>query len=327
MSPAVPRHYCTYFDSRYMPRGIALYESLRRHDPGSHLWVLALDEACEQKLESRGLQSLHVVPLRALEEADPELHASRTNRSLVEYYFTLSPCWPRYLLRTHDLLDGITYMDADMLMLNDPATAFAEIADAAVAITPHRFPERSRHLEIYGHFNVGWLSYRRCSETLACLDWWRDRCLEYCHDRLEDGRFADQKYLDSLSQRFPKVHSIAHVGVNLAPWNLSPAALRWEAGRLLVGQCPVIAYHFQGVKGLGCQLFDCALDDYGVRMSAVARKHLYGPYLRRLRELAVEFGNAVADSGRARGSRSLRGRLNRAMELGRALVMGSILRA
>lgn len=327
VNPAGPRHYCTYFDSRYLPRGIALYESLQRHDPGSHLWVLALDVACEQRLASRDLQGLHVVPLGALEEADPELHASRNNRSLVEYYFTLSPCWPRYLLRTHAMLDGITYMDADMLMLNDPATAFAEIGDASVAITPHRFPERLSHLQQFGRFNVGWLSYRRCGEAMACLDWWRERCLEYCHDRLDDGRFADQKYLDDFPARFAGVHSIAHPGVNLAPWNLTPASLSWEADRLLVGRQPVIAYHFQGVKGLGNHHFDCALDDYGVRMSAVARKHLYSPYVRRLRELAADYGSPAANSARMRSRRSLRERLNRALELGRALAMGSILRA
>jgi hypothetical protein len=327
MTSAAPRNYCTYFDSRYLPRGLALHESLQRHDTGSHLWVLALDQACEETLASMHLPGLHVVALRTLEEADKPLREARANRSLVEYYFTLSPCWPRYLLRSHADLDGVTYMDADMLMLSGPSALFADLEGASVAITPHRFPPRLRHLERYGMFNVGWLTYRRCDETMNCLDWWRDRCLEYCHDRLDAGRFADQKYLDEFPQRFPGVRTIEHEGVNLAPWNLDPASLQIEDGVLRVKGRPVVAYHFQGVKPLGGDRFDCALDDYGIRMSPLVREHLYRPYLRRLRELAERHALALSSSARASRAVTIRKRLANAIERGRALAMGSMLRA
>ena len=161
---------------------------------------------------------------------------------------------------------------------------------------------------------------------MNCLDWWRDRCLEHCHDRLEHDRFADQKYLDAFSEHFPGVHSVRHPGVNLAPWNLSASPLHGKAGALFIGDHPVVAYHFQGVKGLGGRRFDCALDDYGVRMSAVARDELYLPYLRRLHEIAEAQQHTAASTARAPIGGSLRARVSRAISLGRAHLMGSILR-
>ncbi len=70
-------------------------------------------------------------------------------------------------------------------------------AQASVAITPHNFTPAMRDKIVYGRFNVGWMSFRRCPEGLACLETYKANCLAWCYDRVEDGRFADQRYLDS----------------------------------------------------------------------------------------------------------------------------------
>ena len=31
---------------------------------------------------------------------------------------------------------------------------------------------------------------------LKALKWWRDRCLEWCYARIEDGKFGDQFYIE-----------------------------------------------------------------------------------------------------------------------------------
>src|SRR5476651_1847093 len=92
------RVYCTYFDHNYLSRGLALYHSLQRHAPGSRLWVLCLDQACYELLAKLALPNLVAVSLGAFEAADRGVAAARSNRSLIEYYFTCTPAWLLYVL-------------------------------------------------------------------------------------------------------------------------------------------------------------------------------------------------------------------------------------
>jgi hypothetical protein len=57
-------------------------------------------------------------------------------------------------------------------------------------------------------------------QGLKVLNWWRDRCLEWCFNRFEDGKFGDQKYLDDWTDRFEGIHVLKHLGGGLAPWNV-----------------------------------------------------------------------------------------------------------
>src|SRR2546421_9362218 len=108
------RAFCTYFDHRYLTRGLALYESLQRHAGGADLHVLCMDELAAAALRELALPRLHVIPIAELERADPELAASRATRSTIEYYFTTSPSLPLYLLDQNPELESVTYVDADL---------------------------------------------------------------------------------------------------------------------------------------------------------------------------------------------------------------------
>src|SRR5262249_7359903 len=67
------RHFCTYFDHRYLAQGLALHESLARHCRQFTLWALALSPEAEHMLSALALPTLRVVPLNELEAFDSEL--------------------------------------------------------------------------------------------------------------------------------------------------------------------------------------------------------------------------------------------------------------
>lgn len=288
-------HYCTYFDSGFLPQGHALWRSLAKHDPDSVLWVLALDEAVARLLGALGGSFLKVVTLAELEAADPELTRAKATRSRAEYYFTLSPCWPNYLLRKRPDIDRVTYLDADMLFFGSPESAFAamDAAGASIMVTAHRFPEYLRHYERHGRFNVGILSFRRDDRGLACLHDWRSRCLEWCHDRLEDGRYADQKYLDDWPARFGDALLVLDdPAVNLAPWNWMNTACAVKLGRVEVAGRPLVLFHFARFRALvGDLWWQSGQVDYGV-MPWSLRQALYGSYWQALETARAEIGRA-----------------------------------
>ena len=286
--------YCTFFDRNYLVRGLALYLSLRRYCQPFELWVLCLDTSCYTELAKLRLPGVRLVALGELEREDPELSASRATRSLIEYYFTCTPCLPLHILRNCPGIDLITYLDSDLFFFADPSPIFEEIADRSIAVTEHRYPPYPSFLADYcsrtlGIYNVGWLSFRRDANGLACLGWWRERCLEWCHDRIEDGRFADQKYLDEWPARFSNLAVINHKGVNLAPWNLARYEISEAAGRVFVDESPLLVFHFHALKQIDEWTFHPSLDVYNLRPAETVVRNIYLPYIRALRSAHARY--------------------------------------
>jgi hypothetical protein len=248
------------------------------------LWVLCFDDLAYETLQKLALPEVDAISLKDFEEGDEELLRAKGNRSRVEYYFTCTPSLPLYILRNHPEVDVITYLDADLFFFSDPSPIYRELDRGSVLIVGHRFPPRLRHLEVYGVYNVGLLSFRRDDAALQCLYWWRERCLEWCYDRVEDGRFADQKYLDDWPTRFQHVVVLRHKGAGLAPWNVENYSLALENEHVLVDSQPLVFFHFQGLKQIKQWLYDPGLAQYGVYADSLLKRSIYGSYIRELQE-------------------------------------------
>lgn len=281
-----PRVFCTYFDHRYLPQGLALYESLTAHAAPFTLWILSLDEPCRQALARLALPSVQLITPDELEQTDPELAHAKRSRTPIEYYFTCTPALCLHLLTRRAEIPSLTYLDADLYFFADPSPIEREIGDASIAIIGHRFPPALRHLEQYGIFNVGWVTIQADEEGLACVRWWREQCLAWCHDRVEAGRFADQKYLDEWPTRFRRVTVVQHKGANLAPWNLANYQIRWDGTAVQVDADPLLFFHFHGLRRRRRWLYDPQLARYTVTPSPVIRQQIYAPYLHALQRAA-----------------------------------------
>ena len=274
--------YCTYFDRHYLTRGLTLYASLVRHVPGVDLRVLCLDDETHRVLTRLALPGLDPVPLSALERADPVLRATRSDRTTLEYYFTCTPAWTRFVLGGVGPDDRVVYVDADLRFFSDPAPVFDEIGEASVAITPHRFPIEDHDPGVFGVYNVGFLVFRHDAMGHSVLADWRTRCIEWCYDSLEDERFADQKYLDAWPGRFPGVHVIRHPGAGLAPWNWRGHTIGFDDDPLTVDGRPLVFYHFHGFRMLGPWLYDAGVA--AGAMPPALRGRLYRSYAAALRQ-------------------------------------------
>ncbi len=278
------RDFCTYFDHRYLARGLAMYRSLKRNCPSIRLWVLCLSTDAHRALTDLSLPDIIPIRLEDFERGDHELLQAKSNRSLVEYYFTCTPSLPLYVLQNSPDVDLITYLDSDLYFFNSPEPIFDELGSNSIAIIAHRFAPDIRWMECTGAYNVGWLSFRRGNIGTECLTWWRKRCLEWCRDYVEEDRYADQKYLDRFPELFSGVRVIQHKGANLAAWNLKHYRLHERNGAVHVDDDPVIFYHFQGFRRIAPGVIDPGVRQYGVRVSRLMESKLFRPYLQALRE-------------------------------------------
>jgi hypothetical protein len=326
------RHYCTYFDHRYLTLGLALHESLVRHGGAFTLWVLAFDHEAADFLDAAALPNVRVVPLETLEAFDAELKASASTRSRVEYYFTCSPCLPRYLMLAHGVPE-ITYLDSDLWFFSSPEAVFDELGDGSVAIVPHRFTGASAasHAQ-HGAYNVGWLTFRADARGRACLEWWRERCIEWCYDRVEADRYADQKYLDRFQSLFEGVRPISNPGANLAPWNVAGSTVTLDGDAVHVDGTRLVFFHFQGFRRLEPETYDSNLTSYGARMTPALREGVFRPYIAALRRaeafVAPRLPQAVGAQGiRRAGLHQWRLRASRAWRTWRARLAGNLVDA
>ena len=277
MNAPARREFCTLFDSNYLFKALAMYESLERHCPSFHLTAFCFDEEAERLLARLALPHLSTVSLQELESFDRELLPTKADRTRLEYCCTATPALPLFMFANRPDINEITYLDADLFFFADPEALFAELGGDSVLMIPHRFPKHLRHHEVNGLFNVQFLTFRRDENGFACLQWWHDRCIEWCYFRLEETRFADQKYLDQWPQLFEGVHILRHKGGGLAPWNVSGYDVRAAGETVMVDDDPLVFFHFHRVRLRRDGGYDWQAPGYPV--SAWVRQHVYEPYL------------------------------------------------
>lgn len=270
---------CTFFDSRYLERGIALHGSLVKQGHPFRLWILCMDTDVQRRLSRRGLDSTNLVTIDDLAAHDKTLSTAKGNRSLVEFYFTSKPFLCRYIFAHAPQVTMLTYLDADLYFFSSPEEILNQMRGYSVGLTPHRFPPHLRKSEQYGRFNAGFISFRKDEEGQRCLDWWRERCLAWCHDYVQDDRFADQRYLDRIPGKFPGVRIIDHKGINAAPWNISQYRVESSGGSVLIDGDPLILYHFHAIQRMGPCFTETGLSGYQNRLSRLVRDAVYLPYL------------------------------------------------
>jgi hypothetical protein len=303
------RHYCCYFDHRYLPRGLAMIRSLRGFDTSSLVWVLCLDDECHQLLTRLNESGVRLIRMADFEVGDEPLAVARANRSLLEYYFTLTPSLLLYVLNRVSAEDTVTYVDGDLYFFSDPQALHTELGADSVSITGHRFPEQLKHLERYGLYNVGWLTFRNDARARAVAEWWRERCNEWCYDTLEDDRFADQKYLDRFQSLFAGVRVLQHPGANVAPWNVHQYAIR-KAGEIVTvdGRTPLVFFHFHGLKRWAGCAYLAIHHRYSAPFGGAIRRDVYRPYVRHLAAITAEVEALGGVGGGAALARNWSGR-------------------
>lgn len=273
------RYFCTFFDHRYLPKGLALYHSLIQNCQAFELWVLCLDRPCYEVLARLSLPHLRLVDLGTLEQADPELLQAKRDRTLVEYYFTCKSCLAKYIFEQDANVDLISYVDSDQFFFSDVEPIYDEIGERSIAVVEHRFPPKLQTLVFNGIYNAGWVCFRRDKNGWAGLNWWRERCLEWCHDYHRDGKFADQKYLNELPRLFENVAILQHKGANLAPWNVDRYNIQFKGDRFWVDEQPLIFYHFHGFKETKPNVYDPNLSFYKVQNNSESLSLLYRSYI------------------------------------------------
>lgn len=257
MNPQNNMIFCTLFDSNYLDKGLALYQSMKKNIDCFKLYIFAFDNKCFDVLSDMRLEN--VIPVALEDIMNARLQQIKKERTNAEFCWTCSPIVIEYVLETYKE-DVCTYIDADIYFFSSPMNTIQEIVDdhCSVGLVEHRF-ERNYN---YGNqvFGVGkyciqFNTFFNNEEGLRVLRDWKEDCLNWCYNRYGDERLGDQKYPDKWKMKYSGIHESGDLGAGVAPWNLHLYNyLGRENGNIFLEyrgrRFSLVFYHFEGIKYL-----------------------------------------------------------------------------
>jgi hypothetical protein len=265
--------FCTLFNQFYLDKAIVMIKSLHKHCPNFHLYVFAFDHTTEHILKKINFKHVTVIPLATFES--PDLLSIKDSRNPKEYCWTCTPFTIKYCLDTLEQ-SNCTYIDADLYFFNDPTPIFPETPWNTL-ITPHRYTPKYDASQDSGKFCVQWVSFQNTESSKKILYDWCKNCLDWCYEIPEDGKFGDQKYLDTWPQDYEGVISLEDPGIGIAPWNMQ----QYNFEKPLT--FTPYFFHFHHIiryqKGL------VFLGDYPIPKSVFT--YAYAPYLAQLKHAEI----------------------------------------
>jgi hypothetical protein len=297
-------NFCTLFNSAYLSRGVTLYQSLEDCGADFHLYVFAFDDAAADFLRQQPYSRMTVITLAEFE--DSELLRIKPSRTAGEYCWTCTPSTILYCIEKFTL-EHCTYIDADMYFYRDPSVLIEEMGGKDVLLTDHFYSPAYDQSKESGRFCVQFMFFRNSVNGMKALRWWRAACVDWCYNRVEDGKFGDQKYLDDWETRFEGVHVLEHRGGGLAPWNIQLYEVFYKGKELHVRQrstgkeFPVVFFHYHGLKFFSGEIVQITTPVY--RILQAEKFALFFPYLKKLVSVsaAIRQKNITFDPDGANG--------------------------
>ncbi|MBS0286839.1 MAG: glycosyl transferase [Proteobacteria bacterium] len=279
-------NYCTLFNSQYLSRGLALYYSLVACAKDFHLTIFAFDDAAFDILTRLELSRATIISLKEFESQ--ELLAVKPSRTIAEYCWTCTSSVILYCLEKLKFKE-VCYLDADLYFWQDPIVLIQEAKAHSILITEHRYTKQYDNVDLSGKYCVQFMYFKNDQYGLEALYWWKAACLKWCYNRVEEGKFGDQKYLDDWLERFEKVKVLAHLGGGVAPWNVQQYDIEPEnkivkcVERQSGHPFDLVFYHFHGVK-----FINEYIDLGGYKLSNQVKNVIYKPYIKALLNIEIQ---------------------------------------
>ena len=277
--------FCTLFDSKYIDKGIALYESLYKVTDSFKLYVFAFDQRAYDILVDINFKNMVVISLKDFEtEIMKEV---KKERSSAEYCWTCTPITIDYILTNYNE-KMCTYLDADLYFFSSPSQLLCEIENTnkSVIITEHRFPpdKMEKGLNESGKYCVQFNTFINDENGRKVLDKWKNQCLEWCFYTKYGDKMGDQKYLENWTTEFVGVHELQHLGGGVAPWNVNQYILKKQESIIFLYKkidFNLVFYHFQNIRYLpfGFVNIKSGTNDNNIKYK------IYSPYLKHIEKI------------------------------------------
>jgi hypothetical protein len=228
----------------YIPKALALADSVKLHDPKSKFFVCLCEKNFPSDLPKNqnvdswilakdlGFQNFgrHII------SHDPLEGATSIRGMLFQYLFDHFP-----------EEDYFVYIDPDIMVYSDFDELRTILSKYDIVITPHLVSPGNCYLETcclrYGTYNMGFFGLRRSTVSEQFLEWWSDRLAYSCYKDPEHGFFTDQKWVDLVPAMFG-AHILRNPSYNVATWTMINRVVTRDGDKLRVDDQPLRFIHF-----------------------------------------------------------------------------------
>lgn len=150
----------------------------------------------------------------------------------------------------------VIYLDPDIIAYRRLDEMFEALDDGATtvltphALVPNLLPDSPNDLTFLraGVYNLGFMALAKAPQTLQLLKWWETRLRTECvSNRVADGLFVDQKFVDLWPAYCPGTRILHNPAYNVAYWNLDNRSIEQRGEAYAVNGVPLAFFHFSGV--------------------------------------------------------------------------------
>jgi hypothetical protein len=250
-----------------------------------------MDDEVESLLKRMTLDRAILITMKHIEAQDPELAAIKAVRNDKEYIWSSKGSVLLYLFRNYPKLNHIVWLDGDIEFYANPEPIFTELGKCSILLTKERFVEAYSELNnIYGIFNTGLMGFKKNSHTINCLKWFRKKCIEWCYDKVEPGKWSDQMYVNNWPVMFYDVRVMKHIGINVTAWNIQGARVSKQEDEIYINGEKLIFYHYSGLKFINYNEFDlCSYID----LPKDVKELIYMPYIEKYQNMIDQVNGYV----------------------------------
>jgi hypothetical protein len=242
----------TICSNNYLAQARILITTLLEHNP-DYKFILGLVDKKSLLLDYNFDNRLEVIEV---DELDLNEHYDiYAKYNIIELNTSVKPSYFKRIKQLHPKAALIIYLDPDIAIFGKLSEIEIAAETKSILLTPHILtpidldehePSENTFLN-YGIYNLGFIALAFWDKQVyAMLDWWEQRTLSLGFDRVCDGIFVDQLWINLVPVYYENVKIICNPGVNMAPWNLHERKLSKDSnGKYKVNiNFDLIFYHF-----------------------------------------------------------------------------------
>ena len=266
ITDAQPFHVFTSITANYIPKARVLANSVKRFHPEAKFHLVLSDRPpTGMELENEPFDSL----LLAEDLPIPNVRSWLFSHTLVEMCTAVKgPAFQAIADRYG--AEKIFFLDPDIVVFSVLDSLLQKLDEFGILLTPHQLVPETDYQAIidneicslkHGVYNLGFLGIRAAGEGRRFIDWWTQRCYDFCYDNIPGGLFTDQRWVDLAPVFFTDLCILKEPQYNVATWNLThrTATGDLDSGIEINGK-PLCFYHFSGFDS-GAQ--EVMLNKYG----------------------------------------------------------------